>query len=267
MRNMLITAAMFALSAAPAMAQSAVPTTMSVNLTSTSFQAASTINAGIVGAGITGPGHAQVGLAINMNKANWWDNKAATGEEDGVYSTIFQGGPSSDTSAYLGQVTSTGLGFANVIEGTVTIQPPITSGNGVVDAMLDVQVGVINVGNQIYGSNYNLALKPSNGIAVGYSLNGSGWNYLAQWWNGATDEFHVDGAGNVKAAGAVQAGMVTTANLPSNCTAGQQLYAIDGRKANETAGQGSGVPVICTATRKNYPTAWFSMWSGAAVAI
>ena len=265
MRNLLVTAAMFALSAAPALAQNAAPTSMSVNLTSTGFQAAATINAGIIGAGVNGPGHAQVGMAINMNKANWWDKKAAVGEEDGVYSTIFQGGPNSDTSAYLGQITATGLGFASVMEGTVTIQPPITSGNGVVDAMLDVQIGVINVGNQIYGSNYNLALKPSNGVAVGYSLNGNGWNYLAQWWNGSTDEFHVDGAGNVKAAGAVQPGVFATARLPMNCTAGQQLYATDGRKANESAGQGSGVPVICTATRRNYPTAWFSMWSGATV--
>lgn len=265
MRQLLIATTAFVLSVAPAMAQVATPMTMSVNLTSTGFQAASTINAGIVGAGVNGPGHAQVGLAINMNKSDWWDNKAAIGEEDGVYSTIYQGGRGSDTSAYLGQVTATGLGFASVMEGTVTIQPPITSGNGVVDAMLDIQLGVINIGNQIYGSNYNLALKPGNAVAVGYSLNGNGWDYLAQWWNGSTDEFHVDGGGNMKAAGAVQAGVFATASLPRNCTAGQQLYAADGRKANETAGEGSGVPVICTATRRGYPTAWFSMWSGTAV--
>ncbi len=265
MRQMLIATTMFCLSAAPALAQGVTPMTMSVNLTGTGFQAASTINAGIVGAGVNGPGHAQVGLSVNMNKANWWDNHAAVGEEDGVYSTIYQGGQGSDTSAYLGQIVATGLGFASVMEGTVTIQPQITSGNGVVDAMLDVQVGVINVGNQIYGSNYNLALKPTNATAVGYSLNGAGWDYLAQWWNGSTEEFHVDGAGNLKAAGAVQAGMLTTASLPRNCTAGQQLYASDGRKAGEAAGNGSGIPVICTATRRGYPTAWFSMWSGMAV--
>ena len=263
MRHLLITTTMFCLSAVPALAQ---VTSMSVNLTSTSFQAASTINAGIVGAGINGPGHAQVGLAVNMNKANWWTaNHAAVGEEDGVYSTIYQGGQGSDTSAYLGQIVATGLGFASVIEGTVTIQPPITSGNGVVDAMLDVQVGVINIGKQIYGSNYNLALKPTGATAVGYSLNGSGWDYLAQWWNGSTEEFHVDGGGNLKAAGAVQAGVFNTARLPTNCTAGQQLYANDGRKAGEAAGNGSGVPVICTAVKRGYPTAWFSLWSGTAV--
>ena len=266
MRQLLLATSAFLLLAVPASAQSVTPATMTVNLNSAGFQAASTINVGIVGAGVNGPGHAQVGLAINMNKANWWDTKAAVGEEDGVYSTIFQGGKSSDTSAYLGQVTATGLGFANVMEGTVTIQPPITSGNGVVDAMLDVQVGVINIGKQIYGSNYNLGLKPTGGTAVGYSMNGSGWDYMAQWWNGSTETFHVDGAGNLKAAAAVQAGLFKTASLPKNCAAGQQLYATDGRKAGEAAGEGSGVPVICTATRRNYPTAWFSMWSGTAVA-
>ena len=266
MRQVLIATTTFLLSVGPALAQVAKPTTVTVNLTSASFQAASTINAGIVGAGVNGPGHAQVGLSVNMNKANWWTrDKAAVGEEDGVYSTIYQGGPGSDTSAYLGQIVATGLGFASVMEGTVTIQPPITTGNGVVDAMLDIQVGVINVGNQIYGSNYNLVLKPSGATAVGYSLNGSGWDYLAQWWNGSMEAFHVDGAGNLKAAGAVQAGMFATASLPKNCTAGQQLYASDGRKAGETAGNGSGVPVICTAIRRGYPTSWFSMWSGAMV--
>ena len=265
MRQRLIATTAFVLFAVPALVQAATPTTMTVNLNSTSFQAASTINVGIVGAGVNGPGHAQVGLSVNMNKADWWDTKAAVGEEDGVYSTIYQGGKSSDTSAYLGQITATGLGFASVMEGTVMIQPPITSGNGVVDAMLDVQMGVINIGKQIYGSNYNLALKPTGGTAVGYSMNGSGWDYMAQWWNGSTEEFHVDGGGNLKAAGAVQAGVFTTASLPKNCTTGQQLYAADGRKSGEAAGEGSGVPVICTATRRNYPTAWFSMWSGAVV--
>ena len=264
MRHLLMTTIPLLFSVS-AFAQTITPTTTTVNLTSSSFQAASTINAGIVGAGVNGPGHAQVGLAVNMNKANWWDNHAAVGEEDGVYSTIYQGGQGSDTSAYLGQIVATGLGFASVMEGTVTIQPQITSGNGVVDAMLDVQVGVINVGNQIYGSNYNLALKPTNATAVGYSLNGSGWDYLAQWWSGNTEEFHVDGSGNLKSAGTVQAGVFTTASLPTSCTAGQQLYASDGRKASEAAGAGSGVPVICTATRRNYPTAWYSMWSGSAV--
>ena len=265
MRQLLIATTALILSAVPALAQNVTPTTTTVNLNSNSFQAASTINVGIVGAGINGPGHAQVGLAVNMNKGDWWDTKAAVGEEDGVYSTIFQGGKNSDTSAYLGQITATGLGFANVMEGTVTIQPPITSGNGVVDAMLDIQVGVINIGKQIYGSNYNLALKPAGGTAVGYSMNGSGWDYMAQWWNGSMETFHVDGGGNLKAAGAVQAGVLTTASLPKTCTAGQQLYATDGRKSGEAAGQGSGVPVICTATRRNYSTAWFSMWSGTAV--
>ncbi len=265
MRQFLIATTAVILSLTPALAQAVAPTTMSVNLTSTGFQAATTINAGIVGAGVNGPGHAQVGLAVNMNKANWWNTKAAMGEEDGIYSTIYQGGRGSDTSAYLGQIVATGLGFASVMEGNVTIQPPITSGNGVVDAVLDIQMGVINLGNQMYGSNYNLTLKPTGATAVGYSLNGSGWDYLAQWWNGSIDEFHVDGAGNVKAAGAVQAGVFTTASLPRNCTAGQQLYATDGRKANEAAGEGSGVPVICTAIRKNYPTTWFSVWSGTTV--
>ena len=261
----LLNATTMSLLAIPALAHAGTPTSMSVNLTSTSFQAASTINAGIIGAGVGGPGHAQVGLAINMNKTDWWDTKAAVGEEDGVYSTIYQGGSNSDTSAYLGQVTATGLSFANIMEGVVIIQPPITSGNGTVDAMLDVQVGVINVGKQIYGSNYNLSLKPTGATAVGYSMNGSGWDYMAQWFNGSTEEFHVTGAGNLATAGAVQAGVFTTASLPRICYAGQQLYASDGRKAGETAGEGSGVPVICTATRRGYPTAWFSMWSGAAV--
>ncbi len=265
MRHLLITTTTFFLFAAPVLAQAAVPTSMTVNLTSTSFQAASTINAGVIGAGVNGPGHAQVGLAINMNKANWWTNTAAVGEEDGVYSSIYQGGQGSDTSAYLGQIVATGLGYASIMEGTVTIQPPITSGNGVVDAMIDVQLGIVNIGKQIYGSNFNLSLKPAGATAVGYSMNGSGWDYLAQWFNGSTEEFHVSGIGNVKAAGSILAGQFTVASLPQNCLAGQQLYATDGRKAGEAAGQGSGAPVICTTPHRNYPTAWFSMWSGAAV--
>ena len=217
MRQLLTATTTLVLLTAPLFAQAATPTTMSVNLTGTGFQAASAINAGIIGAGVSGPGHAQVGLSVNMNKANWWTaDKAAIGEEDGIYSTIYQGGQGSDSSAYLGQIVATGLGFASVLEGTVTIQPPITSGNGVVNARLDVQVGVINIGKQIYGSNYNLSLKPSGATAVGYSMNGNGWDYLAQWFNGSTEEFHVDGAGNLKAAGAVRAGVVTTASLPKN---------------------------------------------------
>ena len=242
------------------------PSAETVNLTSSSYQAAMSIDAGIVGAGINGPGHAQVGLSVNMNKANWWDTKAAVGEEDGVYSTIYQGGEGSDTSAYLGQIVATGLGFASVMEGTVTIQPPITSGNGVVDALLDVQVGVINVGKQIYGSNYNLTLKPTGAVAVGYSMNGSGWDYMVQFYNGSTEEFHVDGSGNLMAHGAVQAGLVPVASLPKACAVGQQLYATDGRKAGEAAGAGSGAPVICTRTTREGPAAWFSLWSGAAIA-
>ena len=265
MRKLLIATTMSALFTAPVLAQTATPTSMNVNLTSTRFQAASTINAGILGAGVNGPGHAQVGLAINMNKANWWNTKAATGEVDGVYSTIYQGGRSSDTSAYLGQVTATGLGFASVLEGVVTIQPPITSGSGVVDAMLNVQLGIVNVGKQIYGSNANLILKPDDAVAIGYSMNGTGWDYMAKWYNGSALEFAVDGRGNVTALGAVQAGIVTTARLPSSCTIGQQLYASDGRKTGEAAGSGSGVPVICTASRKYGSPAWFSMFSGAEV--
>ena len=89
--------------------------------------------------------------------------------------------------------------------------------------------------------------------------------YLAQCWNGSTEEFHVDGAGNLKAAGAVQAGVVSTASLPRSCTVGQQLYVSDGRTANETAGEGSGVPVICSVVSRGGATAWFSTFSGAGV--
>ena len=240
---------------------------MSVNLTSTNYQAASTINAGIVGAGVNGPAHAQVGLAVNLNKTNWWSTNAAIGEEDGVTSTIYQGGQTSDASAYLGQVVATGLGFANIMEGVIRIQSPITSGNSsTVNGSLDIQVGVINVGQHIFGSNYNLSLKPSGATAVGYSMNGSGWDYLAQWYNAGIEVFHVTGAGNLATAGAVQTGVFTTAKLPQVCYAGQQLYASDGRKTGEVAGQGSGHPVISTAAHKGYATAWFSMWSGTAVA-
>ena len=263
-RITIATTALFCI-AAPAMAQVVTPTTMNVNLTGDGFEAAYTINAGVVGAGVNGPTNAQVGMSVNLNKANWWNTKAATGEVDGVYSTIFQGGQNSDSSAYLAQVTATGQGFTSLMEGTVSIQPPITSGSGLIDALLDVQVGVINVGNQIYGSNYDLVLKPGGAAAVGYSLNGNGWDYLAQWWSNGVDQFHVDGAGNLKAAGAVQSGVLATASLPRGCTIGQQLYASDGRKVGEQAGEGSGVPVICTAVWRNGPPTWFSMWSGAAV--
>ncbi len=260
MRNILLAAAAAILVTAPAVAQ---VSNMSVNLTTTGFAAASTINAGIVGAGVNGPGHAQVGLKVNMNKANWWlaptaPGAPAVGEEDGVYASLFQGGAGSDTSAYLGEVTATGLGFADILEGTITIQSPITTGNGVLDAVLDVQMGMINVGNQIYGANANLTLKPTGATAVGYNLNGAGWDYLAQWWNGSTDEFHVDGAGNVHANGAVQVGLFTTAALPANCTIGQQLYATDGRKTGEAAGQGSGVLVTCSQVSRNGTTAWMT---------
>ena len=67
MRQRLIATTAFVLFAVPALAQATTPATMTVNLTSTSFQAASTINVGIVGAGVNGPGHAQVGLAGNMH--------------------------------------------------------------------------------------------------------------------------------------------------------------------------------------------------------
>ena len=270
MRTLLATMALACCLAGTAWAQApaavTVPTHMVVNLTGSSFQAASQIDAGIAGAGVNGPQHAQVGLAVNLNKSNWWNTSAAVGEVDGVYSTIYQGGPGSDSSAYLGQVNATGLGFADVLEGTVTIQPPITTGNGLVDAMLDVQLGMINVGRQIYGANANLSLKPSTAPAVGYSLNGSGWDYLAQWWNNGALEYTVDGAGDVSAAGAIQAGVVPTASLPTKCLVGRQMYASDGRKPNEAAGSGSGVPVICTLARKGGASEWASLFSGAPVA-
>ncbi len=180
------------------------PQAMTVNLGSSSFQAAEAITAGVTGAGVNGPGHAQVGMSAKLIKNGWWlapgaPGGPAIGEEDGVYSTTYQGGAGSDTNAYLGQITATGLGFASVLEGTVTIQPPITSGNGAANEAIDVQAGSINLGKTIYGFNANQTLKGPGAIATGYSLNGGGWDYGARWFNGGALIFQVDGQGNLYA--------------------------------------------------------------------
>ena len=263
MRTLFATLALVCCVAMPALAQNANTITTSMN--GSDFAAASTINAGILGAGINGPAHAQVGMKVNMNKADWWDTKAKAGEEDGVYATIFQGGANADSSAFLGEVTSGGLSYAGVLEGMVSIQPPVTSGNGTRTASIDVQAGVVNLGLQMYGFTSELTQKPAKGTAIATYFDGSAWDYFARWFNGSTVQFQVDGAGDVLAHGTIQPGLVVVANLPKGCVAGQQLYATDGRKAGERAGAGSGVPVVCTAATKDGPTGWVSTFSGAAV--
>ncbi|MCQ8239558.1 glycosyl hydrolase family 28-related protein [Rhizosaccharibacter radicis] len=59
--------------------------------------------------------------------------------------------------------------------------------------------------------------------------------------------------------------IMSTAALPSGCTARQIAYASDGRKPNEASGAGSGVLVFCSPGTKGGATTWISVLSGATV--
>ncbi len=61
-------------------------------------------------------------------------------------------------------------------------------------------------------------------------------------------------SGRVAFSGPIQLPVMTVAQLPSGCTAGEMGYASDGRKTGENAGAGSGVAVLCT--RSGSATVW-----------
>lgn len=199
--------------------------------------------------------------SINPSGAIRWDNGS------GGYPTSAVLAPATDGNMHL-----TGAGLS-VDQGTVSAQRLVlqTSTNGIGAYLASDNGGTITVGTGVSGATATLNVPGGNLAAsnlYGHALivtSSSGINggYLADDGNGGLVVGTVLGGTTPRLtttaltlSGVAQLGRSTVAALPSNCTAGQLLYATDGRKSGEAAGSGSGVVVLCTPLAQNTATAW-----------
>ena len=248
--------------AQPVPAVTSQPLNLTATLPQMSDGNAAVISLIATGSGLLGPQTANHGLTLNCQKgADWWNN-TSTGEVDCANIVVRQSGPG-DSSAIQVNTENLGGGFLAVNESAAS---SVDRSRNVTTHAIDIQEGVVNVGRDVYGFVATNTVGTGTTAFLGQSRNGTAFGSLLAGNRDGATFYNIDWSGNSWQAGAIRPGTVTVASLPRPCTAGQMLYAIDGRKTGEAAGAGSGVPVICTATRKGGATAWFSLWGGAVAA-
>ena len=127
----------------PAMAQD-ITTTGLITQTHTmdaGHGAASTATITAPGSGTNGPSNAQIGYSINLKKSNWWSGPWTSGELDGIYVTVRQGGNNSDASGILIDVQNEGQSFLSAAEMVSNIVNPATN---TLTYGIDLQQGVLS---------------------------------------------------------------------------------------------------------------------------
>lgn len=169
--------------------------------------------------------------------------------------------------AVSGAITASGTvtGTALTTSGSVTLpssngqQPQLSTD---VDGTLGVNTGIETAGtitatNFAVTSGIFLAKVGSSQPVLTTSSSGAAAVSTPLTVNGSVS------ATGMTSSGPVQTGVYTVASLPSGCTPGQTAYASDARKGGETAGNGSGSPVVCTLASKGGAAVWWSTFTDA----
>lgn len=170
------------------------------------------VTANALGSGVNGPQTAQTGIAVNIQKDNWWTG-GKVGEVDGMDVFVRQNGPHSDSSGILVDVQNQGHGFLSATEFSSTIVDPVKN---VITQGIDVQEGVLNhlTGDYI-GAVYTA---DSGSLATGVQIQnspGSSWKYAIRYMKDGNSLFSVDGLGNV-AASSLFLGSINLNGDPAN---------------------------------------------------
>lgn len=160
-----------------------------------------TITDTAAGSGVNGPATAQLGLAINHQKASYLTT-SAVGEIDGIYVTVRQGGPGSDTGGLVVDVGNTGNGFSAVLEGITTQMAPTT---GTTQRAIRVQAAAINPQASQYTGMLLQAQNATSSQAILINdVAGQGqWTNFIEGWLGGSQNFVVTNAGAVSTAGGI----------------------------------------------------------------
>ena len=219
--------------------------TATEDLTGTNAASNVTINMSAVGAGVNGPLNAQMGLTVFATKDNWFSGPAAVGEVDGITVLMRQGGPNSDGGGILVNVQNTGMGFLAMDEMVSSIVDP---SQNVITREIDVQDGVLNQSTGDYiGRVFNADVgQLKTAMLVQNASSTATWgNVLINSKNGIQN-FVIDDNGNLNAqtviaAGTIQPGNLTFAQLPTPGVAGRMIFCQDCLKPGETAGAGTGM--------------------------
>jgi hypothetical protein len=230
--------------------------TAAQHLTGSSAGSNVTINMSAVGAGVNGPLNAQTGLTVFATKDNWFGGPASIGEVDGINVIMRQGGPNSDGGGILVNVQNTGMGFLAMDEMVSSIVDP--SQNSITEE-IDVQDGVLNKSTGDYiGRVFNADVgQLKSAILVQNTSSATTWgNVLINSKNGIQN-FVIDDNGNLNgqsviAAGTIQMGNLTFAQLPAPGVAGRTIFCQDCLKPGESGGTGSGMMLF------DDGRAWFS---------
>jgi len=215
------------------------------HLTGANAASNATINMSAVGAGVNGPLNAQTGLTVFATKDNWFSGPASVGEVDGILVLMRQGGPTSDGGGILVNVQNTGMGFLAMDEMVSSIVDP---SQNVITREIDVQDGVLNQSTGDYiGRVFNADVgQLKTAMLVQNASSTATWgNVLINSKNGIQN-FVIDDNGNLNAqtviaAGTIQPGNLTFAQLPTPGVAGRMIFCQDCLKPGETAGAGSGM--------------------------
>lgn len=175
------------------------PLTTAAHLTGTTQASNLAVNMTAVGSGVNGPTTTQIGVNVNAYKDNYLTT-SQVGEIDGLYVTARQGGPGSDVGGILVDVGNTGNGFSAIIEGVSTQMAPST---GATQRAIRTQLGVINPQTSQYIGVVLQAQNATSSQAILINdISGQGqWTNFIEGWRSGSQNFVVNGAGNVSANG------------------------------------------------------------------
>lgn len=195
------------------------------------------------GSGTNGPASAQYGQNLSCAKTNW-KTAQTVGEIDCLNIGLHQGGPGSDGSGILVGVQNTGLGTVTDMELTAS---NLNVATNTVPLMVDVQMGVINVNKQMYGTIIN-AVNGTGGVAVLVNaLGNSVWSDVLEGAALGQIYFRIDNSGNITTKGRISTASLTTSGaihaMAGVVTAVPASYSISAENCGTTIRSTDTAPV------------------------